>query len=263
MRHRNYRYPPLPFIGSKLRWWRELQALAVQLPQGGCVFDAFGGSLSAARVIKDARPDLTVITNDFCHDYRRRLNAAQNTVEVYERLVDAVGRRSKDYMVWGRFNSDTEKEAAVAIVESAEDSETAWRWLHGKKYPLNMTPINCPVCPAACEDWTRGLVVIDERLTASEARYWAECGAFVLLDPPYMGACKMGFDAASIYQDGRSDARAFCAEYLRLCNRWCLFDKPGSGLVQLAKEAGGVEIQRTGKRNRQTADEVMIMGAAY
>ena len=61
--------PPLPFMGSKMRWWRELEGLARSLPHGGCVFDAFGGSLSAARVIKDARPDLTVVTNDYEHVY--------------------------------------------------------------------------------------------------------------------------------------------------------------------------------------------------
>ena len=32
MTGRNYQRPPLPFIGSKLRWWRELEALARSLP---------------------------------------------------------------------------------------------------------------------------------------------------------------------------------------------------------------------------------------
>lgn len=91
MKHpRSYQRPPLPFIGSKLRWWRELQILAAKLPQGGCVFDAFGGSFSAARVIKDTRPDLTVITNDYCHAYRKRLNAAPQTAEVLKQLQAVV-----------------------------------------------------------------------------------------------------------------------------------------------------------------------------
>ncbi len=262
-KHRSYQRPPLPFIGSKLRWWRELQALAMGLPQGACVFDAFGGSFSAARVIKDTRSDLTVITNDYCHAYRRRLNAAPQTAEIYEQLVNAVGRRSKNYMVWDRFKTEEEKKTAISIVENAEDSETAWRWLHGQKYPLNMTPINCPVCPETCDEWTRGLVIIDDVLTAYEARYWAESGAFVILDPPYMGAVKMGFDLASTYEDGRIDAQAFCVEYLRLSDNWCLFEKPDSGLVRLAREKGAVEIRRQGKRNRQTADEVMMVCEAY
>ena len=57
--------PPLPFMGSQMRWWRELGRLALSLPYGACVFDAFGGAMAAAMVIKDARPDLTVVTNDY------------------------------------------------------------------------------------------------------------------------------------------------------------------------------------------------------
>ena len=93
-KHRNYQRPPLPFIGSKLRWWRELQVLAMQMPQGACVFDAFGGSFSAARVIKDTRPDLTVITNDFCHAYRKRLNAAPQTACILKQLQAIAPKRS-------------------------------------------------------------------------------------------------------------------------------------------------------------------------
>ena len=123
-KHRNYQRPPLPFIGSKLRWWRELQVLAMQMPQGSCVFDAFGGSFSAARVIKDTRPDLTVITNDFCHAYRKRLNAAPQTAEVLKQLQAVASKRS--YVEYTGFDEET-RAKCMAIVSQAEDDETAWQ----------------------------------------------------------------------------------------------------------------------------------------
>lgn len=261
MKHpRSYQRPPLPFIGSKLRWWRELQILAAKLPQGGCVFDAFGGSMSAARVIKDTRPDLTVITNDYGHDYRRRLDAAPQTAEVLKQLQAVAPKRS--YVEYTGFDEET-RAKCMAIVSQAEDDETAWRWLNGRGYVSNKIPTGEPVCPKTCDEWTKGLVVIDDEMTAYEARYWAESGAFVILDPPYMGSVKMGFDVASTYQDGRIDAQAFCVEYMRMSENWCLFEKPDSGLVRLAREKGAVEIRRSGKRNRQTADEVMMVCEAY
>lgn len=261
MKHpRSYQRPPLPFIGSKLRWWRELQILAAKLPPGGCVFDAFGGSFSAARVIKDTRPDLTVITNDYCHDYRRRLNAAPQTAEVLRRLQAVAPKRS--YVTYTGFDEET-RAKCMAIVSDAEDEETAWRWLNGKNYVSNKVPSGAPVSPSACDDWTKGLVVIDDKMTAYEAKYWAKSGAFMILDPPYMESVKMGFDAASTYPEGRVDAQAFCVEIMRLCDRWCLFERPGSRLVRQALERGAVEIQRHGKRNRQTADEIMMVCAAY
>ncbi len=255
MKHRNYQRPPLPFIGSKLRWWRELQILANKLPQAGCVFDAFGGSFSAARVIKDTRPDLTVITNDYGHDYRRRLNLASQTAEVLKQLQAVAPKRS--YVEYTRFDKETEARC-LAIVSQAEDSETARRWLHGKDV-RNVIPVGTPVCPSTCDNWTKGLVVIDDYLTASEAKYWAESGAFVILDPPYEGTIKMGFDASSTYQNGRIEARAFCAEFMRVSKRWCLFDRPNSGLVCQARECGAIEFERLHGRNRMSADETMMV----
>lgn len=257
MKHpRSYQRPPLPFIGSKLRWWRELQILAAKLPQGGCVFDAFGGSFSAARVIKDTRPDLTVITNDYCHAYRQRLNAAPQTAEVLKQLQAIAPKRS--YVEYTGFDDET-REKCMVIVSQADDDETAWRWLNGRGYVLNKVPSGAPVCPKTCDEWTKGLVVIDDEMTAYEARYWAESGAFVILDPPYMGSVKMGFDLASTYEDGRIDAQAFCGEIMRLCDRWCLFERPDSALVRQARAHGAIEVERMHGRNRQTVDEIMLV----
>ena len=150
-----------------------------------------------------------------------------------------------------------------SINSAAKDSQTAFVWLHGQKYILNKVPSGAPVCPSACDEWTKGLVVIDDEMTAYEAKYWAESGAFVILDPPYMGSVKMGFDVASTYQDGRVDAQAFCVEIMRLCDRWCLFERPGSWLVRQAWERGAVEVERMHERRRQTADEIMLACAAY
>lgn len=259
MKHpRSYQRPPLPFIGSKLRWWRELQILAAKLPQGGCVFDAFGGSFSAARVIKDTRPDLTVITNDFCHAYRKRLNAAPQTACILKQLQAIAPKRS--YIEYTKFDRETEAQC-VGLVSDAEDQETAWRWLNGGGYISNNIPTGESVCPETCNEWTRGLVIIDDTLTAYEARYWAESGAFVILDPPYMGAVKMGFDLASTYEDGRIDAQAFCVEIMRLCDRWCLFERPDSALVRQARAHGAIELERMHGRKRQTVDEIMMVCA--
>ena len=149
----------------------------------------------------------------------------------------------------------------MAIISDAEDDETAWRWLNGRGYVSNKVPSGAPVCPSACDEWTKGLVVIDDEMTAYEARYWAESGAFVILDPPYMGSVKMGFDVSSTYQDGRIDAQAFCVEIMRQCDRWCLFERPDSALVRQARAHGAVEFERMHKRKRQTADEIMLVCA--
>ena len=80
----------------------------------------------------------------------------------------------------------------------------------------------------------------------------------MILDPPYSGSVKIGFDKSSTYRNKRIDAHSFCVEYMRMSDAWCLFEKPGSMLARMAMEKGAVEIQRK-RRNRMTANEVMMV----
>lgn len=68
-----YNKAPLPFQGQKRRWLSEMRQLASTLPQGATVVDLFGGSGLCSHTIKQARPDLTVIWNDY-DDYQSRLD---------------------------------------------------------------------------------------------------------------------------------------------------------------------------------------------
>lgn len=261
---KNYRRPPLPFVGSKLRWWRQLQSLARQFSFGDCIFDAFGGSLSVARVMKDECSHLSVITNDFQHAYRRRLSLARETFKVYEKLVAEIPF-AKNYRSHSapyrdmRFESDDEKKRAIAIIEQAEDIETAWRWLHGRAYPLKKIPMSNPIDPARCDEWTRGLIVIDEALGAEDARYWAESGAFIILDPPYAKGSKLGFDAETTYSGDKNAAQDFCAAVMARTPRWCLFERRESALANFARKLGAITIERTNTRNHNTVNEVMMI----
>lgn len=247
---RNNQRPPLPFFGNKIRWWRELERLALSLPMGGCVFDAFGGSFSAARVIKDTRPDLTVITNDYGHAYRQRLNAAPQTAEVLKQLQAIAPKRP--YAEYTGFDDET-REKCMAIVGKATDSQTAWSWLYSKSTIRNKVPTTASVDVERCLAWTDGLVVISEYLDAIEARYVVNSGAFVILDPPYHGKNQKS------YADGHRDAQAFSRAIIETGNAWCLFEQPGSPLVNLAMPLATEIIPYAGKRNNRWAREIMLI----
>lgn len=243
--------PPLPFMGSKMRWWRELERLAKSLPYGACVFDAFGGSMSAARVIKDARPDLTVVTNDYEHVYRNRLDAAPETAEVLRELQGFVP--PADSNCFERFNDPQIQERAVAIVETASDGQTAWTWLNKRSSIRNKVPTTASIDVERCMGWTDDLLVIDERLDEREARYVVNSGAFVLLDPPYYGK-----DQES-YSEGIDDAQAFTQAVIETGNSWCLFECPDSPLVNLAMPRATEIIPYAGKRGRMHVHEIMVV----
>lgn len=55
---------PVPYVGSKRLWTKELEAIAQKLPKGAKVLDAYGGSGLVSHTLKQARPDLQVWCND-------------------------------------------------------------------------------------------------------------------------------------------------------------------------------------------------------
>lgn len=80
-----YTKAPLPFQGQKRRWVNELEELAKSLPSGSVVVDLFGGSGLCAHVVKNVRPDLRVIWNDY-DDYQSRLNQVGDINAVADEL---------------------------------------------------------------------------------------------------------------------------------------------------------------------------------
>lgn len=56
--------PPIPYIGTKKNWEKELRAIADALPPRAKVLDAYGGSGLVSHFFKQERPDLSVFWND-------------------------------------------------------------------------------------------------------------------------------------------------------------------------------------------------------
>lgn len=92
-----YSKAPLPFQGQKRRWLSELRQLASTIPQGATVVDLFGGSGLCAHTIKQARPDLTVIWNDY-DDYQSRLDhigVTNEQCEALRRMTDSLDKHNR------------------------------------------------------------------------------------------------------------------------------------------------------------------------
>ena len=89
-KNKAFRPPPLPFSGNKKYWAGELYDEAALLPSGCTVWDCFGGSGVCARCIKDARPDVRVVWNDF-DGYADRLKHMPETECLRRELLRAVG----------------------------------------------------------------------------------------------------------------------------------------------------------------------------
>ena len=91
-----FKQAPLPFQGQKRRFAKRIRQQIQDVPAGVTFVDLFGGSGLVAHSIKHARPDCTVIWNDY-DNYARRIDLIPLTNEIVGRLRQIVaGQSNKD-----------------------------------------------------------------------------------------------------------------------------------------------------------------------
>lgn len=81
-----YTSSPLPFIGQKRMWIKEIEDVVTNEFKNIKIFiDLFGGSGLVSHTIKQARPDAIVIWNDY-DNFKERLDNIEQTNEIIEKI---------------------------------------------------------------------------------------------------------------------------------------------------------------------------------
>ena len=207
--------PPLPFVGHKGKWGNILEQIALRLPKGCIVLDVFGGSGICSHYFKQARPDLTVIWNDF-DDYRQRLDHAHETERLRLDLAEKLGTAgSKGSAI--RPLSPAEQDILFTTFDMYQkeygfvDYDTLSRWLflyshktnkliHAKPGSMklyNRLPV-VPVRVDACRNWLSGVERVRFQFHGMEScfdlgdaslklcNHVADQDVFLIFDPPYL-----------------------------------------------------------------------------
>ena len=243
--------PPLPFIGNKYRWHRILQPLIARLPIHAVVLDAFGGSLACARMIKDQRPDCIVITNDYDFLYRKRLRSVENTNAVLREM-----RNAGAFMKTGshvRYDPNVETDL-LNIAAKAQDQITINTNIYVDPLGKHTVRARCRSCDydvKLCRNYTRGLIVINEKMCAYCAEDWLSIADLIILDPPYEAYRKEKY-----YVPEASDALQFCHDVIKHRTNtdiW-LFEMPSSSLIKSSIEKGFSLVEYDGKANETSTN---------
>lgn len=185
-----YTKAPLPFQGQKRRWVSELEELAKSLPSGSVVVDLFGGSGLCAHVVKNVRPDLRVIWNDY-DNYQDRLNQIGDINDVADNLRDVLARvphKAKIPVGTDEYNR------VLEILRSAKseglDMETIVSWVTfstNNKTEVNENTAlynNITTCTYNADGYLLGV----ERVSASHEDVLRDVpsDAVLVVDPPYL-----------------------------------------------------------------------------
>lgn len=205
---------PLPFQGQKRRWQSEMRQLASTLPQGATVVDLFGGSGLCSHTIKQARPDLAVIWNDY-DDYQSRLDHIGVTNEQCEALRNMTDCIPK----YNRIDKDTTLHKAIFDYLAHQkyiDWETVGTIISfsasDKKRPSTDHHLyNCvPKNPYSAEGYLDGVTRV--HMDYRELLKKTPKDAILVVDPPYLTT------TAERYGKRQDDVYWGLAEHIRLLN---------------------------------------------
>lgn len=86
---------PLPFMGQKRRFLKQVKAVLDNCPENATYVDLFGGSGLLSHTIKRHCPNSNVIYNDF-DNYRKRLENVESTNELIKDIRTIVAECPKD-----------------------------------------------------------------------------------------------------------------------------------------------------------------------
>lgn len=190
-----YLSAPLPFVGQKRMFAKEFIKVLEQFSEGTVFVDLFGGSGLLSHITKCARPDATVVYNDF-DNYRKRLGNISATnnlladlrriVEGWQRLKPITGEtRNK---VLGRILQEEKEHGYVDYITLSSSL------LFSMKYKLSLeemkketiyNKIRTSDYPEP-KDYLEGLTVTSEDYKEVFNRYKDIPGVVFLVDPPYL-----------------------------------------------------------------------------
>lgn len=98
MKANNYTSAPLPFMGQKHKFIKEFKRVLEYYPDDVTIVDLFGGSGLLSHTAKRAKPNATVIYNDF-DNYQQRISNISRTNALLERIREVTDEQAAHKMI--------------------------------------------------------------------------------------------------------------------------------------------------------------------
>lgn len=191
---RKFTTAPLPFMGQKRRFLKEVKQVIEKCSENAVFVDLFGGSGLLSHTIKGYFPDAMVVYNDY-DNYRKRLENIRQTNQLISDIRLILSDSPKDKKVL--------EPQRIQIIERVAQEEQQNEWvdyitlsssiLFSMKYVLSLealkkeTLYNCVrMSDYTAEGYLDGLVVESADYKEVFAKYQNESNVIFLVDPPYL-----------------------------------------------------------------------------
>ncbi|WP_443937108.1 DNA adenine methylase [Pedobacter sp. MW01-1-1] len=120
---KNYTSAPLPFMGQKRRFLKELAIILKEYPDDAIYIDLFGGSGLLSHYVKSKKPRAKVVYNDF-DDYVKRLANVESTNKLLRKIRVLAEGQPRDKRITGQLREMILKEIEEANREGYVDYVT-------------------------------------------------------------------------------------------------------------------------------------------
>ena len=185
---------PLPFMGQKRRFLKQLKRILSNCPGNAMYIDLFGGSGLLSHTIKQFYPDATVVYNDY-DNYRIRLNNIENTNMLIADIRLILENSEKDKrilepqknMILKRVLQEEKTNGFVDYITLSSNVLFSMKYVQSYNELKKETLYNCVRMSAYnADNYLDGLVI--ESLDYKElfAKYVNNDNVVFLVDPPYL-----------------------------------------------------------------------------
>lgn len=185
---------PLPFMGQKRRFLKQVKAVLNSCPNDAIYVDLFGGSGLLSHTIKQHYPDAQVVYNDY-DNYRLRLqNVAQTNKLIADiRLILANSPKDKRIqepersLILARVLQEEQKAGYVDYITLSSSVLFSMKYVQSYKQLEKETLYNCVrMNDYNADGYLDGLTVESSDYKEVFAKYKDSKNVVFLVDPPYL-----------------------------------------------------------------------------
>lgn len=185
---------PLPFMGQKRRFLKQVKAVLDNCPENATYVDLFGGSGLLSHTIKRHYPNAKVIYNDF-DNYRKRLENVDSTNELINDIRAIVSECPKDKrivdpqrsLILKRVLQEQNNIGYVDYITLSSNILFSMKYVQSYDALAKETLYNCiRMSPYEVGNYLEGITVESSDYRELFNRYKSDKNVVFLVDPPYL-----------------------------------------------------------------------------